>query len=604
MLRGGEFIGFLVLAYLFGSWPFGYRIAKWFKGPGFDIRNYGSNNIGFTNVYRTLGPLPGFLVLTADILKGLLPVYACKSVLGEGFAAVCLLAAALGHVKSIYFYVVEGRFSGGKAVATLAGGAFALQPLVMTGVLAIFLLVLATTRYLSLASLIGAYSAVALSNAFGLGLEWNLVFAFAAVLISVTHWRNIVRLWRGTERRFVRSTGEAKSDEIPLIVFVIHPTSVEDLNQSAMSAWLAKLTDHKIVPMWFIRWITRQSPVLELDEQGVIEMNDGSKVRPCIWSVPLLPSDIKALTTPPTVAEIAVSLRRPEPTASDERATLVKEWVLRSEVMRSLQSAAVHAERRGVKVMGLGALLSTFGNGGGYLQEWAKAKGLKIVIDNGAANTAASVITGIEDLAPKPLSECVVATVGASGFIGTSVVRALSGRVGRQIAIARDERKLRNLDAEVVSTTDLASIVDADVVIFTTSSARPIITAENVHFLKCGAVIHDNAIPHDVDDEVLSVRPDLTISRSGLILPPGDYSSRVNFHFGTTVYDGKERQLFPACLIQAVILGATGQYEHASCGAMVRPKDIEFFRKQSQLLGFQVIVTDISEPEVFAGASS
>src|SRR5712692_5473341 len=115
----------VLLGYLLGSVPFGYLIGRTFKG--IDIRDYGSHNIGATNVLRVVGPLPALLTLLGDIAKGTIPVLlaATPAIAGPIIRPWIVVAAALagivGHAYSLRFYIRERRFSRGKAVATGLG---------------------------------------------------------------------------------------------------------------------------------------------------------------------------------------------------------------------------------------------------------------------------------------------------------------------------------------------------------------------------------------------------------------------------------------------------------------------------------------------------
>lgn len=194
----------LVGAYLLGAVPFGYCMAKWFRGV--DILEQGSRSIGFTNTYRVCGAAVGIPVLILDILKGTVPVlvaYRCEA--GSAWLPVLAGAAAmLGHSFSLYI-----GFRGGKAVATGAGVFLALQWEALTIALIAFGLVLKFTRFMSLASMTGA-----LVLAGTLTAQWFLFPAWApsppvllvgwvaAILVLVRHRTNIQRLLTGTENRF------------------------------------------------------------------------------------------------------------------------------------------------------------------------------------------------------------------------------------------------------------------------------------------------------------------------------------------------------------------------------------------------------------------
>src|SRR5689334_23079486 len=115
----------VLLGYLLGSVPFGFLIGRAFKG--IDIRQYGSHNIGATNVLRVVGPGPAVLTLVLDVAKGLAPVVVAALPWWTGrsdspWVVVASAAAAIcGHAYSAWFYLRERRFSRGKAVAAGLG---------------------------------------------------------------------------------------------------------------------------------------------------------------------------------------------------------------------------------------------------------------------------------------------------------------------------------------------------------------------------------------------------------------------------------------------------------------------------------------------------
>src|SRR5438874_11846599 len=110
----------LLIGYALGSIPFGYLIVRLLRG--IDIRDYGSHNIGATNVLRVVGPLPALLTLLGDIAKGTIPVLLAATpaiagpVVHPWTVVATALAAILGHAYSLWFYLRERRFSRGKAV--------------------------------------------------------------------------------------------------------------------------------------------------------------------------------------------------------------------------------------------------------------------------------------------------------------------------------------------------------------------------------------------------------------------------------------------------------------------------------------------------------
>jgi acyl-phosphate glycerol 3-phosphate acyltransferase len=198
-------------AYLVGGIPFGYLLARW---RGVDIFRAGSGNIGATNVGRVLGRRFGVLVFALDFAKGAVPTAAAlwlkqfadptarTELPLSGLEVFAGLAAFLGHVFPPYL-----RFRGGKGIATGAGVVAVLLPLPAAGAIVTWLVVLAATRYVSLASLAAALALCALRLAltpepFAPGNRILTGFCLlAAALIFLRHRGNITRLVRGTENR-------------------------------------------------------------------------------------------------------------------------------------------------------------------------------------------------------------------------------------------------------------------------------------------------------------------------------------------------------------------------------------------------------------------
>jgi glycerol-3-phosphate acyltransferase PlsY len=193
----------VLIAYLAGSIPSAYLAGKF---RGVDLRQHGSGNLGATNVVRVLGPRIGAVVFIVDLLKGFLPVYFLprytETLQPELWALVYGVAAIFGHVKPI-FLLWKG---GGKGVATASGVflALALVPMMIAEVA--WIGVFYFTRYVSLASLVGA--AVLPIAILALYREPQSPVFIASVIIAVfvfwTHRANIGRLRRGEEHKFVK----------------------------------------------------------------------------------------------------------------------------------------------------------------------------------------------------------------------------------------------------------------------------------------------------------------------------------------------------------------------------------------------------------------
>lgn len=189
----------LLGAYLLGSLSFGVIFSR-LLGLS-DPRSYGSKNPGATNVLRSGNRKAAVLTLAFDALKGYAPVLLClvygpRFGLGETTAAFVGLAAFIGHLYPVFF-----GFKGGKGVATAAGVLMAANPMLGLATLLSFGLILAFSRYVSLASMVAALFAP-----FYQALIWGpepsmLALVVMAVLLVWRHEANIRKLLAGTESR-------------------------------------------------------------------------------------------------------------------------------------------------------------------------------------------------------------------------------------------------------------------------------------------------------------------------------------------------------------------------------------------------------------------
>jgi glycerol-3-phosphate acyltransferase PlsY len=188
-----------VVAYLIGAIPIGFLVARVFGVT--DIRRHGSGNIGMTNVLRTAGKTPAILTLVGDVMKGAVAVaiggaLARHEPLGVALASV---AAVTGNCWSVFL-----GFRGGKGVATGLGAMLWLVPLAVLPSAVVFLVVVATTRFVSLGSLLGTVGMPVVALALGYPRASVVAAAVVAVIIVARHHDNITRLMRGTENRLGR----------------------------------------------------------------------------------------------------------------------------------------------------------------------------------------------------------------------------------------------------------------------------------------------------------------------------------------------------------------------------------------------------------------
>lgn len=196
-----------VAAYLLGSIPTGFLMAR---ARGIDIRAVGSGNIGATNAMRVLGKPVGIFVLLVDCAKGFAAVWlgsllsTMLGVPGTEMETHCVVAgvfAVLGHNYPCWL-----RFKGGKGIATSAGVYLALAPAALGMGLAAFVLTVVVTRYVSVASIVGA---VALPIAVWFTRDnWilRIVTIALGVMAILKHRKNIQRLMAGTENRIGKTS--------------------------------------------------------------------------------------------------------------------------------------------------------------------------------------------------------------------------------------------------------------------------------------------------------------------------------------------------------------------------------------------------------------
>ena len=205
--------GLLICCYVLGSIPFSFLIVKLLVGT--DIRDHGSRNVGATNVARTAGRVAGIVALLLDLAKG----YGAAELAGwvtrqpawplgiatDAFPlhsrafwiALCGLVAVLGHMFPVWL-----RFRGGKGVATATGVFLAIDPIAVAAGAIIFLMVITSTRFVSLASMLGAASIPLFLRFLTHAPFWSIIVSIViAMAVILKHHANIARLAHGTEPR-------------------------------------------------------------------------------------------------------------------------------------------------------------------------------------------------------------------------------------------------------------------------------------------------------------------------------------------------------------------------------------------------------------------
>ena len=216
-----------IIAYLLGSINSSIVVGKFYK---IDIREHGSGNAGLTNTLRTLGKKAAVFVLIGDILKGVIAILVARLLaptvviaefdfngkmipvqktyidLAMQIAGVLVI---IGHIFPVFY-----KFKGGKGVLTSATVIMMVNWQVGLACLLVFIVVVALTRYVSLGSVLSAFSfpllLVALDKYVGMmeDFSWIIFGCILASIVIIMHRGNIVRLWKNTERKL----GEKKED--------------------------------------------------------------------------------------------------------------------------------------------------------------------------------------------------------------------------------------------------------------------------------------------------------------------------------------------------------------------------------------------------------
>lgn len=568
----------ILAGYLFGSIPFGYLIVRAMRG--IDVREFGSHNIGATNVLRVVGRGPALLTLLGDVLKGVLPPVLAAGPMTGGeviptLVVLAALAAVLGHAYSIYFLVKERRFARGKAVATGLGAiiGFALAGqiswLALAGVAAVWFgtvfgprLVSRNFGYVSLGSIAAALSMPLLFLLTGAALPLVLFGVAAGAFVTWKHKENLGRLLDRVEPRLGEKPPLAGIDEHDLsCAFMIHAITPDDWWQTRRFAWAKGLFKAGLIPLGVMRRASLLIRPMKLDTIRGVVTPDGRRLQVHLICVPWLPADIKGHP------ELAVR--------------------------RCVQSAEL-ARDLGARCMGLGAYWSVVGQKGKEVARRAPF----IPITNGGAYTAGTVrqaVPLVEERLRKhglPLAEARAVVVGATGVVGFGICRQLAGRVRELVLIGTDlervqrsarllrrrlERAGQALPTRLVCSTDIGECATANVIFTATSHASPVLHPEHV---QPGAVIYDMGRPADVAPEVTEL-PGVVVIPGGVVRPPGRIEAQIDCHFG--------EGLIPACMAETLLLALDGCYEKASLGDVTRADSIDYFVELAGKYGFEVV---------------
>lgn len=190
-----KFVLILLISYFLGSIPFAYLVTRWKSGE--DIRNLGSKNAGATNVARTMGKIPGLLVLILDFAKGVIAVILAQRWAGsDTWGAAAGFCAMLGHSFPVFLH-----FRGGKSVATGGGAFMILAPLAMLTSILVFILTVSFVRVVAIGSVLAAICFPLFSWIYGVTTGVVACGGLSALLIIVRHKQDLIEGFKDLERR-------------------------------------------------------------------------------------------------------------------------------------------------------------------------------------------------------------------------------------------------------------------------------------------------------------------------------------------------------------------------------------------------------------------
>ena len=192
-----EILGYIAVgvgAYLIGSISPALIISNVVARK--DIRNYGSGNAGTTNMVRTFGWQLGLATFLLDILKGIICVVGGRYFMGDMGMLLASILVVIGHNWPVYY-----GFRGGKGIATTMGVLFIVTPDITGCVFVVAMIIIFTTKYVSLASILCTALIAICSFIFSKGIYVNIITVVLAALALYGHRANIKRLLNGTENK-------------------------------------------------------------------------------------------------------------------------------------------------------------------------------------------------------------------------------------------------------------------------------------------------------------------------------------------------------------------------------------------------------------------
>jgi fatty aldehyde-generating acyl-ACP reductase len=268
-------------------------------------------------------------------------------------------------------------------------------------------------------------------------------------------------------------------------------------------------------------------------------------------------------------------------------------------VYRKIVACGHMAEELGAKILGLGAYTSVVGDAGKTI-----ADRLDIPVTTGDSYTVTMAVDAIREAARVmgiSMPDATIAIVGATGTIGSVCARMLAGESAKLVLVGRRMDALETLreecstgSAEVVASTEMDAIYDADLILAVTSAVHAVIEPRH---LKPGAVVCDVARPRDVSKRVAAERDDVLVIEGGMVEVPGP----VDFHFDF----GFPPRMAYACMAETMALALEGRYEDYTIGKAIEvAQALEIgeiaARHGFKLSGFRSFEKAVSDAEIAA----
>ncbi|MCZ2126814.1 MAG: SDR family NAD(P)-dependent oxidoreductase [Anaerolineales bacterium] len=267
-------------------------------------------------------------------------------------------------------------------------------------------------------------------------------------------------------------------------------------------------------------------------------------------------------------------------------------------VYRKIIETGRAAEKLGADILGLGAFTSVVGDAGITI-----AEALDIPVTTGDSYTVMMAVQAVREAARTmdiKMDEATIAVVGATGAIGRVCAELLVEEAARVILIARDEKKLDELQnrlkvgarSEVATSVKMDVLKEAQLILTVTSAIHDVIQPE---VLQAGSVVCDVARPRDVSAMVAAARDDILVIDGGMVDVPG----RADFHFNFGFPEGKAY----ACMAETIALALEGRFEDYTVGrniALSRAREIAAIAEKHgfRMSGFRSFEREVTEEQI------